>query len=486
VRFETRFGNVFSLNVRAVALLAVILSGTSIVVAAEPGTMVPAQASQQIIASQQLQIDKLQNELSAQSETLQRLVQQVEKLTAEAGDVTVTDMTVTSAVPPAAVPATPVAESRQAEPRQVEPDWPGSFGLFGTDTRLAIGGYVQLDVIHDSDAIGTPCEFVTSTIPTDGGTMVEGAGGQTSFCINTSRLTLESRTPLRSGQLKTFVSMDLYGDSHSTSPDPRLRQAYAELSGALWGGDLLLGQAWSTYVNLEAWPDILDFEGPGSAVSVRQPMVRWSKRLSDKMDFQLALEQPGDGAVLGADMLTGWPDLVTTLKWRLDGGGHLKGAGIVRDLRVSANDSPSESTIGWGVAGSGKLVLPGRNNMVFEASYGKGAGAYYNDGPLNGVYDPVSSKIILLPLFAYYVGFEHEWSDSLSSAVLYSAIDVDNRDYLPASAGQKSKYFSLNLIWHPDTRQMYGIEFLSGARRDQGGAEGTDNRIQLTGHYSFH
>jgi hypothetical protein len=91
-----------------------------------------------------------------------------------------------------------------------------------------------------------------------------------------------------------------------------------------------------------------------------------------------------------------------------------------------------------------------------------------------------------LPLFAYYVGFEHEWSDSLSSAVLYSAIDVDNRDYLPDSAGQKSKYFSLNLIWHPDAQQMYGIEFLSGARRDQGGAEGTDNRIQLTGHYSFH
>ncbi|MGB5573033.1 MAG: hypothetical protein WBO69_06620, partial [Thermoanaerobaculia bacterium] len=158
------------------------------------------------------------------------------------------------------------------KPQEAEPDWPGSFSLFGSQTRLAVGGFVQLDVIYDSDAIGAPCQFITATIPTDGGTPEEGADGQTNFCVNTSRLTFESRTPTKLGRLKTFISVDLFGDALSTSPELRMRQAYGELSGALGGGDLLFGQSWGTYVDLDAWPDILDFEGPDSAIAVRQPM----------------------------------------------------------------------------------------------------------------------------------------------------------------------------------------------------------------------
>ena len=258
----------------------------------------------------------------------------------------------------------------------------------------------------------------------------------------------------------------------------------AELSGFLWGGDLLLGQAWGTFVDLEAWPDILDFEGPDSAIANRQPMVRWSKGVSTDVDFQVAVEQPGGGAIEGADTLTRWPDVVGAVKWT-HRGGHLRGAGIVRDLRASANDGPAESAVGWGLVGAGKVMLPAKNNLVFEASYGEGTGGYYNDGPPNGVYDPATSSIELLPLLAYYVGFEHEWSDSLSSNLLYSALDVDNLDSQTGDALNKTAYFSLNLIWRPDTPLMYGVEFLRGGRRDKDGAEGTDNRIQFTSRFSF-
>ncbi|MGB5161768.1 MAG: hypothetical protein WBP10_17475 [Thermoanaerobaculia bacterium] len=72
------------------------------------------------------------------------------------------------------------------KPQEAESDWPGSFSLFGSQTRLAVGGFAQLDVIYDSNAIGAPCQFITGTIPTDGGTLAEGADGQTNFCINTS------------------------------------------------------------------------------------------------------------------------------------------------------------------------------------------------------------------------------------------------------------------------------------------------------------
>ena len=248
--------------------------------------------------------------------------------------------------------------------------------------------------------------------------------------------------------------------------------------------DLLFGQAWGTYVDLEAWPDILDFEGPGAAIATRQPMVRWSKGVSESIDVRIALEQSGDGSVEGADMLTAWPDLVGTVKWS-HGGGHLRAAGIVRDIRVSAGDEPATSAVGWGLAGSGKVTLPAKSNLLFEVSYGEGVSAYYNDGPPNGVYDPATSSIELLPLFGYYIGFEHGWNKTLSTAILYSAIGVDNLESQGDNAFKKSAYFSLNLIWRPDPALMFGAEFLSGGRRDKDGAEGTDNRIQLSSQFSF-
>jgi len=435
------------------ATLLVFFFSVSALFSAEPANTDDPKELKKIIKAQQAQLE-------AQQKTLQELLQRVEALTADK-----------------TVPAEPATSD-------AEPDWPGSFSLFGSKTRLAVGGFAQLDVIHDSDAIGSPCQFITATIPTDGGTAVGGADGRTSFCVNTSRLTFESRTPTKLGRLKTFISLDLFGDALSTSPELRVRQAYGEIEGALWGGDLLFGQAWGTYVDLESWPDILDFEGPGSAIAVRQPMVRWSKGLSADLTLQLALEQPGDGAMQNADMLTRWPDLVATFTWAHEAG-HLRGAGIVRDIRASADDGPTVAAIGWGLAGSGKVILAERNNLVFEASYGEGVGGYYNDGPPNGVYGPASASIELLPLLAYYVGYEHSWSTTLSSALLYSAIEVDNLVSQPEDALKKTAYFSLNLIWRPDPALMFGVEFLSGGRRDKGGAEGTVNRVQVTSQYSF-
>jgi hypothetical protein len=366
-----------------------------------------------------------------------------------------------------------------------EPDWDGSFSLSGSETRFAIGGFAQLDLIYDTDAIDTRCEFVTSAIPTDGGTLSGGADGQTSFCVNASRLTFESRTPTNAGRLKTFFSIDLFGDA--SSPSLRLRQAYGELEAVLWGGDLLIGQAWTTYLDYAAFPDVLDFEGPDSMFAFRQPMVRWSKKVSPTVEVRVAAEKPGGGTVDGAEMLTRWPDAIAVVNWGFGHGGHLQLSGILRDVRATADDITSESVLGWGLSGSGKVMLPGgvQDNLVFNVSYGEGTGGYYNDGPPNGAIDPVTSRLELLPVFGYYLGYEHGWSKSLSSLLLYSELEVDNESFQSDDSFHHSAYFALNLIWRPNAKIMYGMELLSGSNEDKDGADGTDNRIQLTGQFSF-
>jgi hypothetical protein len=219
----------------------------------------------------------------------------------------------------------------------------------------------------------------------------------------------------------------------------------------------------------------------------RQPMVRWTKKLSSAVEIRVAAEQPGGGTVDGADVLTRLPDAIAVVNWGVGRGGHLQLSGLLRDVRATADDTSTESALGWGLSGSGKVPLSGglNDNLVFNVSYGEGTGGYYNDGPPNGAIDPATSSLVLLPVFGYYIGYEHGWSESLSSLLLYSELGVDNESFQSDDAFHDSAYFALNLIWRPNAKIMYGIEILSGLREDKDGADGTDNRVQFTGQFSF-
>ena len=180
----------------------------------------------------------------------------------------------------------------------------------GVNTRFKIGGFAELDVIHDTDAIASKGQFVTSTIQTgDDGKKTDGADGQTSFSVSPTRLYLETRTPIQENRLTTFLSIDFYGDAMGVAPEPRMRQAYGEVTNILFGGDLLAGQAWTTFADLEAFPSVLDFQGPNSFFGTRQPLIRWTRGLAKGLKFKVAAETPDNHIIEGADSLTAWPDI---------------------------------------------------------------------------------------------------------------------------------------------------------------------------------
>jgi hypothetical protein len=229
---------------------------------------------QRVIDAQQKQLDTQQEQLEAQKKQLQELRRQVQALAKEQETSRTPVVEQTTPVPPGGVTSrrTDIHTARR-DKGQPHEEWQGSFGVEDLNTRFKIGGFAELDVIHDSDAIGTPGEFVTSAIVTRDATKVEGADGQTNFSVNPTRLYAETRTPIEQHKLTTFLSMDFFDDSTSTTPDPRLRQAYGEVTNILFGGDLLAGQAWTTFSDLEAFPNTLDFQGPNSFFGV--PASRW-------------------------------------------------------------------------------------------------------------------------------------------------------------------------------------------------------------------
>lgn len=240
---------------------------------APPGNAAKVEEMQRVIEKQQRQLDAQQERLETQKKQLQELRQQVQAL-AEDQETSETPVSEAPAAGPSGSEFKRRTDIQTTKRDQAQPhdEWQGSFGVEGLNTRFKIGGFAELDVIHDTDAIGTPGEFVTSAIRTRGATKVEGADGQTNFSVNPTRLYAETRTPIEQHKLTAFLSMDFFGDSTSTTPDPRLRQAYGEVTNILFGGDLLAGQAWTTFSDLEAFPNTLDFQGP-TAFSV--PASRW-------------------------------------------------------------------------------------------------------------------------------------------------------------------------------------------------------------------
>jgi len=357
----------------------------------------------------------------------------------------------------------------------------------GLNTRFKIGGFAELDVIHDTDAIATPGEFVTSAIVTGDATKAEGSDGQTSFSVNPTRLYVETRTPFKQHRLRTFLSMDLFGDSTSTGPDPRLRQAYGELTNILFGRDLLAGQAWSTFSDLEAFPNTLDFEGPNSFFGTRQPLVRWSRGVADGLKLQAAAETPDNHIIHGADSLRAWPDGVLSLTWD-HAPVYLMGSAVVRDLRASFNNGSTETAVGWGGSISGKLGIPllgEKDFLTFSVTYGEGIGSGFNDAPPDAVFDSAGSSLEAIPVFGYFVSYEHWWSSQFNSTFVYGALDADNRAAQPPDSFDKTQYASGNLIWMPTERWLLGVEGLWGKRVDKDGADGTVFRTQLTGRFTF-
>lgn len=443
---------------------------------------------QKIIETQQRQLDAQQGQLEAQQRQLQELRQKVQAL-AEGPAPTKAPVTEKTAAAPSGSDfsrRTDIQTVRRDKDHPHE-EWDGSFGVEALDTRFKIGGFAELDVIHDSDAIGTPGEFVTAAIVTGDATKTEGADGQTSFSVNPTRLYVETRTPLKQHRLTTFLSMDLFGDSTSTTPDLRLRQAYGEVTDILFGGDLLAGQAWSTFADLEASPNTLDFEGPNSTFGLRQPLVRWTRGIADGLKLMVGAETPDNHIIQGADSLTAWPDGVLSLVWD-QAPVHLMGSFVARDLRASFDNGPTETAFGWGGSVSGKVGMPfiaEKDFMTFSVTYGEGIGSGFNDAPPDAAFDSTGTSLEAIPVFGWFASYEHWWSRQFYSVFVYGALKADNRSVQPPDSFKKTQYTSGNLVWVPTERWLLGIEGLWGKREDKDGADGTDFRTQFTTRFTF-
>ena len=58
------------------------------------------------------------------------------------------------------------------------------------------------------------------------------------------------------------------------------------------GARLRVGQSWTSWDDLAALPETMDFEGPNGSQQNRQTLVRWARDFQDKYTLWVAVENP--------------------------------------------------------------------------------------------------------------------------------------------------------------------------------------------------
>lgn len=392
-----------------------------------------------------------------------------------------------------------VAVTAQTPPPALKPTSPPEPAA--DQLSMRVYGFAMADAIYDFKRVDPNWEDTlrVSTIPTADGEF--GEDGNFKFGVRQSRLGIKGGY---GDDITYLLEAELFGvggDEGQTTP--RLRHAYATYK------NFGMGQTWSNFMDIDIFPNTIDYWGPTGMVFWRNIQARYTFPMGED-ELSIALEEPSTALTVGrfrdttacelpnppedcdsvesgaGDLFQAYndvPDL--SLRYRNNGDfGHYQVAGIVRKLgyeRLAGGGRDHE--IGWGINTSAGLRTWGRDLLKLQVAFGEGVGNYLNDGGLDLA--PSSSNLDraraeTVPLLAISAYYDHYWSEKWSTSFGWSMTDLDSRNGQLDSEFSKGQIAQINLLHYPADNVLMGTEFIWGEREDVDGSTGTDYRIQFS------
>jgi hypothetical protein len=452
------------------------------------------EAQQGQIEAQQKQLETLQTTVDGQAQLLREFQSQIESLRPDspAGEVAVAAAQPAATSPPDAGSADTDRRPPVSNKSQHDLDSPTNSNVtyFGSSrrammpdspTEVGVHGLIEFQMFHDTTGLDNN-RFDTASIPVDGGP------SQTKFNVNPTQFAASSVTPVSSGEINTWFSIDMNGELDR--PSPRLRIAFAEYVDYDSGWAVLGGQTYSTMLDLGAVPETLDFALPAGLWQQRQPLLRFSKSISELLTAEVSVETPENVTYIEAEKRTRLPDFAAAGTWRLNGENikHLRLAALVRDLRVEGETGATDSALGWSISGSTKVALPflgARDNLKWTMHVGDGYGTQLKGGPAEGIFNEDTSQLETISIFGTYGGVQHFWSDRFRSNLVLGYVDADNPAFADGNIFMSTSYLAADIIWSPFPTSTLGFEYLWGRREDENGESGTSSRYLLSSKFEF-
>jgi len=359
-------------------------------------------------------------------------------------------------------------------------DFPGSWKRPDSNMSFKVGGYVKLTVYKDTDFMPSGDFFIKPQIPVSG-TPDSRKDGETRFNARESRINLDIRGPSPFGRGRGFIEGDFFGSDNTF----QLRHAFLEL------GHGLAGQSWSTFMDISAWPEYLEFQGPDGSIFALQGQFRWTQSFSDDLDVAIAIEDPnGDFTINGvadsSNENSKWPDVTSHIRHEFSWG-HLQLGGLVRQIRFDDGMGDKDDVIGWGTTLSGRIDPYGQDSIQFQGIYGEGVGRYITGliGTGSDAAPDSSGNLKALAAGAFFAAYQHWWTDTLRSTVGGEYGVVDNSTGQPDTATKNWQGAAINLIWNILPRLLVGVELNWGRHEVKDGRDGTARRIQTSTQFNF-
>lgn len=391
-------------------------------------------------------------------------------------------------------------------------DIPGSFRLPGTDTSVRLYGVAELNMVHEMKGDGGKNDYATFMpyMPLRGSADAK-RDGETYMHARTSRIGVEAATPTPYGMLTAKVEGDfnndprtgnsavygslsnIYTQQATNSYDFRLRHAYFQL------GSWLVGQTWSTFMDIDNTPETVDFNGPIGSTFIRQPQIRYTYATPQYGKFIAAIENSSSyvldsTGVATPDGFAKVPDFV--VRW--DKGydwGNLSLRGVSHELRVDNGAGIHESKRGWGLAASGQIKTVGDDFISWIVTGGTGIGRYFNyiEG---AAYDPDSGKILREKALGVVLGYQQKISDTFRMNYVVGTQKNYSNDYtdFALANGFGGGQYGVNKrvtqahiggIWNPIKPVDIGLEYIWGKRETLLGEKGDMSRINLLARYNL-
>ena len=363
-------------------------------------------------------------------------------------------------------------------------------------STIRIGGYFKTDVIASRYSDGDPAPgsairnyyspggIPVGTTAAAGRTAREGL--QTTYSARETRFSINTETPIGNKKVLGVLEMDFFdtpligNERVSNSYVPRIRQAY------LTYDKLTFGQTWTTFQNVAALPERVDFIGPTEGtVFIRQPMIRYTNG-----NFQVALESPETTVQQGTTSFEADDDKLPDLIVRYNAKGNWGSAsiaGIARSLNYDAGiaGGVDDSTFGYGVSLSGVLKVGKTDNFNFMITGGKGIGRYVGLNIRDDVIVGADRRLDTMGLIAGFASFRHFWTPQVRSVLTGSYYQAYNPSIAGLLVTNNVGSVSFDTFYSPIKPLSLGLGYRHARRELENGQSGDLNRLHFSAQYNF-
>lgn len=358
-------------------------------------------------------------------------------------------------------------------------------------TTFKFGGYAKFDNVFTKYNNGKPASsligdfHVPSLIPVGDNT----AYIDNEFHVKESRFNFDVSRKINDKPVRVFMEFDFMlspggNERVSNSYSPRIRHFYFDYNG------LLFGQTWSTFM-IVVLPSDLDFVGAAEGVVfVRQPQVRYTIK-GDKGNWQFAIENPeytitptpngGDRESVSGLM----PDVVVRKNFH-GNWGVFSVAAMARGISYFDENDSRKMIRGFAMTTGGRFKVGERDDVKFTLTAGSGLGRYVGLNFLNAAMLNDDNSATTINSVNGSLAYLLHWNDKFKSSFNASALFGDNKGAASdALINKNAQSYSANILYTPDSKVLFGLEYMYATRELQDGTDGSMHRLQFSAKYVF-